>query len=39
VVDEEMIVDEFKRFLDKVSAEDFAEVEVEPDDDEEQEGD
>jgi len=28
-VNEEEIVDEFKRFLDKVSAEDFAEVEVE----------
>jgi bifunctional DNase/RNase len=43
-VNEEEIVDEFKRFLDKVSAEDFIEAEVEgdvedieaePDDDEE----
>ena len=31
-VNEEEIVDEFKRFLDKVSAEDFAEAEVEADD-------
>ena len=31
-VNEEEIVDEFKRFLDKVSAEDFAEAEVEVDD-------
>ena len=30
-VNEEEIVDEFKRFLDKVSAEDFAEAEVEAD--------
>jgi len=30
-VNEEEIVDEFKRFLDRVSAEDFAEVEVEGD--------
>ena len=30
-VNEEEIVDEFKRFLDKVSAEDFAEAEVEED--------
>ena len=28
-VNEEEVVDEFKRFLDKVSAEDFAEAEVE----------
>jgi bifunctional DNase/RNase len=33
-VNEEEIVDEFKRFLDKVSAEDFAEAEVEGDDEE-----
>ena len=32
-VNEEEIVDEFKRFLDRVSAEDFAEAEVESDDD------
>jgi bifunctional DNase/RNase len=32
-VNEEEIVDEFKRFLDRVSAEDFAEAEVEEDDD------
>jgi bifunctional DNase/RNase len=45
-INEEEIVDEFKRFLDRVSAEDFAEVEVEeePEDelletDEEDEGD
>jgi bifunctional DNase/RNase len=31
-VNEEEIVDEFKRFLDRVSAEDFAEAEVEEDD-------
>ena len=31
-VNEEEIVDEFKRFLDRVSAEDFAEAEVEADD-------
>jgi hypothetical protein len=30
-VNEEEIVDEFKRFLDKVSAEDFVEAEVEGD--------
>jgi hypothetical protein len=30
-VNEEEIVDEFKRFLDKVSAEDFIEAEVEGD--------
>ena len=30
-VNEEEIVDEFRRFLDKVSAEDFAEAEVEED--------
>jgi hypothetical protein len=30
-VNEEEIVDEFKTFLDKVSAEDFAEAEVEED--------
>jgi uncharacterized protein len=33
-VNEEEIVDEFKRFLDKVSAEDFAEAEVEGEDEE-----
>ena len=33
-VNEEEIVDEFKRFLDRVSAEDFAEADVEGDDDE-----
>jgi bifunctional DNase/RNase len=32
-VNEEEIVDEFKRFLDRVSAEDFAEAEAEDDDD------
>ena len=32
-VNEEEIVDEFKRFLDRVSAEDFAEAEAESDDD------
>jgi bifunctional DNase/RNase len=32
-VNEEEIVDEFKRFLDRVSAEDFAEADVEGDDD------
>jgi bifunctional DNase/RNase len=32
-VNEEEIVDEFKRFLDRVSAEDFAEADVEEDDD------
>ncbi len=32
-VNEEEIVDEFKRFLDRVSAEDFAEADVEVDDD------
>ena len=32
-VNEEEIVDEFKRFLDRVSAEDFAEAEAEADDD------
>jgi uncharacterized protein len=32
-VNEEDIVDEFKKFLDKVSAEDFAEAEVEEDED------
>jgi uncharacterized protein len=32
-VNEEEIVDEFKRFLDRVSAEDFAEAELEEDDD------
>ena len=32
-VNEEEIVDEFKRFLDRVSAEDFAEADVEDDDD------
>jgi bifunctional DNase/RNase len=31
-VNEEEIVDEFKRFLDRVSAEDFAEADVEEDD-------
>ena len=31
-VNEEEIVDEFKRFLDRVSAEDFAEAEVEEED-------
>jgi hypothetical protein len=36
-VNEEEIVDEFKRFLDKVSAEDFAEAEVEVDDLEDEE--
>src|SRR6476660_4959150 len=34
-VNEEEIVDEFKRFLDRVSAEDFAEAEVEGDEGEE----
>jgi bifunctional DNase/RNase len=34
-VDEDKIVDEFKRFLDDVSAADFAEAEVEADEDEE----
>jgi hypothetical protein len=34
-VNEDEIVDEFKKFLDHVSAEDFAEAEVEADDDEE----
>ena len=34
-VNEEEIVDEFKRFLDRVSAEDFAEAEVEEGEDEE----
>jgi len=33
-VNEEEIVDEFKRFLDRVSAEDFAEADVEAEDDE-----
>jgi bifunctional DNase/RNase len=33
-VNEEEIVDEFKRFLDRVSAEDFAEADVEGEDDE-----
>ena len=33
-VNEEEIVDEFKRFLDRVSAEDFAEAEVEESDEE-----
>ena len=32
-VNEEEIVDEFKRFLDRVSAEDFAEADVEEEDD------
>ena len=36
-VNEEEIVDEFKRFLDRVSAEDFAEAEVEELEDEEEE--
>jgi hypothetical protein len=31
-VNEEEIVDEFKKFLDRVSAEDFAEAEVEEED-------
>ena len=31
-VNEEEIVDEFRRFLDRVSAEDFAEVEVDEED-------
>src|ERR1700731_2602516 len=31
-VDEDKVVDEFKKFLDHVSAEDFAEAEVEADD-------
>src|SRR5215217_5256460 len=34
-VNEEEIVDEFKRFLDRVSAEDFAEAEVEAEEDDE----
>jgi bifunctional DNase/RNase len=38
-VNEEEIVDEFKRFLDRVSAEDFAEAEVEGPDDEPDEPD
>src|SRR6188472_2898213 len=38
-VNEEEIVDEFKRFLDRVSAEDFAEAEVEEEDVEEAEVD
>ncbi len=37
-VNEEEIVDEFKRFLDRVSAEDFAEVEVEEGDEPEEPG-
>ena len=32
-VSEDDIVDEFKKFLDRVSAEDFAEAEVEEDED------
>ena len=36
-INEEEVVDEFKRFLDRVSAEDFAEAEVEELEDEEEE--